>query len=104
MGILGTIVRCLGSIQTDLISDNILYIELDKTNFDKLKSEIDNQVSYQLSLLEDAQPEFKFEKQHVPDMGKCEVLMCMGRKFVFVVNEKLDRADTFYLAFKTKII
>lgn len=98
MGILGTIDRCIHSVQSGLIEGNIVYIELDKDTYDTFLKEVDEKVN---AMAEISTTEFK---KQVADIGVCTVLSYMGYKIVVSVNKDKNKMDTFYFAFKTKVI
>jgi hypothetical protein len=94
MGILGTLERCIHSIPSDLIEGKVVYIELDKDNYEVLEVEISLQVN----------AEFLLKETKVADIGKCIVLNYEGYKIVISVNIDKTKMGDFYFAFKTKII
>jgi len=97
MGILGTIDRCIHSVQVGLIEGGVVYIELDKENYEVFLKEVDEKVNYESEMSVDL-------KRKVADMGQCTVLNYMGYKIVVSVNKDKGKMENFYFAFKTKIL
>jgi dihydroneopterin aldolase len=94
MGILASIDRCVNQIPKDLVENKILYLELDKKNYELVQEEIEVVTGSDVKLIE----------QKVDDIGKSIVLNYNDYKIVIIVNKDKEGLDTFYVAFKTKIL
>jgi hypothetical protein len=90
MSILKTLEGCIGKVSPELIENKILYVELDKENYELFDSEISS--------------EYILQEQKMPDIGKCKILTYLGYKVIIVNNKDRDKLDNFYIAFKTKIV
>ena len=90
MSILKTLENLIGLMPLELVKDGIFYIELDKKNYDSIDDEID--------------ATYVIQEAKVPDIGKGKVLVFMGYKFIFVINKDKIGTESFYIAFKTKIL
>ena len=95
MGVLSTIDRAISAVQDDLIDGKIVYIELDKDNYELVQKEVEN---YKLA------ENISLEEKKVADIGKCLVLSYMDYKVIITVNNDKRKMEDFYFAFKTKII
>lgn len=89
-------------IPLELLENRTLYVELDKNNYSKLQEECEDKISFQLN--EGLPTQYSLTSEKVPDIGKSVVLTTMGFRIVCVLNEAKIRPDTFYIAFRTKII
>jgi hypothetical protein len=96
MNIIKTLDRCLHMIPPELIENKVLYVEVDKENYE----EIDTEVS---AIISDPSVNI-LKEQKVADIGKCITLTYMGYQFIIVQDKNKSRQKSFYLAFKTTII
>ena len=95
MGVLLSIDRCLNTLPKDLLAENIIYIELDKEKYELLQTEITTYTNV---------PDLKFIEQKVEDFGKCSVFTYNGYKIIVALGKSTKQTDTFYVAFRTKVI
>ena len=91
MGVLGTIDRCINMLPHELIEDKVLYIELDRDNYETMQEEVNAKYDF-------------VAEQKVTDMGKCLTMLYREFKIVIVLNKNKSKLDNFYVAFKTKVI
>jgi hypothetical protein len=96
MNILKTLDRCMHMIPLELIENRILYIEVDKENYEEIDSEI-------LAIVNDPSVVI-LKDQKVADIGKCITLTYNGYNIIIVQDKNKNRMNSFYLAFKTTII
>ena len=101
MGLLFSIDRCLNALPKDLLAENIVYIELDKDKYELLQTEITTH--YDLVSVPIA-PDLKFIEQKVEDFGKCSVFTYNDYKIVVALGKGTKQTDTFYVAFRTKVL
>jgi len=95
MGLLFSIDRCLNALPKDLLAENIVYIELDKDKYELLQTEITTYTNV---------PDLKFIEQKVEDFGKCSVFTYNDYKIVVALSKGTKQTDTFYVAFRTKVL
>jgi len=95
MGLLLSIDRCLNALPKDLLAENIVYIELDKDKYELLQTEITTYTNV---------PDLKFIEQKVEDFGKCSVFTYNDYKIVVALGKGTKQTDTFYVAFRTKVL
>jgi hypothetical protein len=96
MNILKTLDRCMHMIPLELIENRILYIEVDKENYEEIDSEISAIVNDPSVVI--------LKDQKVADIGKCITLTYNGYNIIIVQDKNKNRMNSFYLAFKTTII
>ena len=76
-------------ISPEIIEGRTFYVELDKEGYD----EIDKDVNLLI------------QEQKVPDIGPCKVFVGPnGYKVIAVLNKDKAGGDSFYIAFRTKIL
>jgi hypothetical protein len=83
-------------IPLELIENRILYIEVDKENYEEIDSEFSAIVNDPSVVI--------LKDQKVADIGKCITLTYNGYNIIIVQDKNKNRMNSFYLAFKTTII
>lgn len=93
MSILKTIEEVFTVLPIEKLAEgNTIFIELDSINYNLLNKEIGDKYTI-------------LSEQNVPDIGKGMTLNFMGHNIIVAENKKVKtQLDTFYIAFKAKIL
>lgn len=95
MNILASIDKCLNTLSKDIVLGDTVFIELNKDSYEQLEGEVKDLLGNHVVLLE----------EKVEDFGKCKVLQfAQGYKVIIAVNKGKGPAESFYVAFKMKIV
>ena len=86
----------MNNIPEELVQDGIFYVEVDEESYKSI--EVDASINYPSGTI-------KLEPEKVKDIGKATVLQFNNHKIIIVSNKDTKQSlNSFYLAFKTKII
>ena len=100
MNILNKLEEIMGVLPWDKVETNTLFIELDEVTFEEFGKEIE--ARYNLG----EKVAFTEKARKVdPDVGDALWVTFMGRNLVIASNKRAkEKLDTFYVAFKTKLV